>query len=351
MDLELALPGDSPFGNVGRPLTLFEGYKEWAAGDDAKALNEAAHSTSDFATYLGGVLRKRFYDVFKARTTDWTKYAQKVNLNDFRSTDAAVGLTEFSDLLEVAEEGEYKYGTLGERSGPTVRLRTYGRLMQMTRQLLINDDMGLLQRVPTAMARAARRTLQDDVLSVLIDNPDAHDGNPLFSVAHGNTGTAALSEAALEAAILAVMTQTNEDGKPLAVDMNSLTLTVPTSLMFTARRILQSTEINQTTAGAGTKNVLNDIVTLDVEPLLPDQTDWFIFSSIEDSDAKPIVLGLLNGNETPALMQKTTVQMLGSGAFDPYNLEVDSIDYKVRHDWGVSAGEWRVAYKSVVAGG
>lgn len=349
MELELALPGDSPFGNVGRPLALFEGYREWLGTDEAQKLEEAAHTTSDFATYLGAVIRKRFYDIFKARTTDWTKYAQKVNLTDFRATDAAVGLGEFSDLLEVAEEGEYKYGTMGERTGPTVRLRTYGRLMQITRQVLVNDDLGRLQKIPTAMARAARRTLQDDVLSVLIDNPNAHDGNPLFHAGtHGNAGTAALSEAALQAAILSVLTQTNEDGKPLAIDIDSLTLTVPTSLMFTARRILNSAVVGET-AGQGTNNVMQNVVKLDVETLLPDQNDWFLFGSIEDSDAKPIILGLLNGNETPALMQKTTMQMLGGGAYDPYNLEVDSVDYKVRHDWGVSPGEWRVAYKSVVA--
>lgn len=350
MDLELALPGDSPFGNVGRPLALFEGYKEWAATDEAVALQEAAHTTSDFATYLGAVVRKRFLDVFKARTTDWTQYAQKVNLSDFRATDAAVGLGEFSDLLEVAEEGEYKYGTMTDRSGPTVRLRTYGRLMQITRHVLVNDDLGRLQAIPTAMARAARRTLQDDVLSVLIDNPNAHDGNPFFHAGtHGNAGTSALSEAALQTAILAVLSQTNEEGKPLAVDMQSLELVVPTSLMFTARRILQSATVETTVAGQGNINTMQGIVKMRVEPLLPDQNDWFVFSSIEDSDAKPILLGLLNGNETPALMQKTTVQMLGGGAFDPYNLEVDSIDYKVRHDWGVQPGEWRTAYKSTVA--
>lgn len=349
MDLELALPGGTPFGNVGKPLILFEAYKEWQQSDEAKELSEAAHTTSDFATYLGGIVRKRLLDVFQSRTTDWRRYAQKVNLSDFRTTDAAVGLTEFSDLLEVAEEGEYKYGTLGERSGPTVRLRTYGRLMQITRQALINDDLGQLQRIPTAMAAAARRTLQDDVLSVLIDNPDTYDGNPLFDAgSHGNTGTAALSEAALQTAILAMLAQTNEDGKPVAMDLDSLELVVPTGLMFTARRIINSALVGET-AGQGTINPMQNVVRLRVEPLLTDQNDWFLFGSIDGSDAKPIVLGLLNGNETPSLMQKTTVQMLGSGAFDPYNLEVDSIDYKVRHDWGVSAGEWRVAYKSVVA--
>lgn len=348
MDYGIASP-DSPYGLVGGINGLFEAYKEWNENHpDALELREAAHTTSDFATYLGGVVRKRFYSAFKAKTTNWREYAHVVSVPDFR-TETLVGLTEFSDLLEVEEEGEYKFGTLGERSGPVIALRTYGRLLKISRKLLINDDQGRLGQAPDAMARAARRTLEKDVLSVLEDNPNTYDGNPLFHAgSHGNAGTAALSEAALQAAILAVLTQTNEDGDPLDINIESLELVVPTGLLFTARRILNSAVVGET-VGQGTNNVMKDIVRLRVEPLLSDQNDWYLRGKIEGSDASLIVVAFLNGKETPDLLQRTTVQQLGTGAFDPYNLEIDNIEYKVRHDWGVTPGEYRVGYKSVVA--
>ena len=35
---------------------------------------------------------------------------------------------------------------------------------------------------------------------------------------------------------------------------------------------------------------------------------------------------------------------------DPYTFELDSVDFKVRQDFGVAAVDWRGAYKSIVAG-
>jgi len=347
LDFSFVSPADNPYGLVGRPSLLFEGYNEWKAGDQAAELREAAHTTSDFGVYLSAVVRKRFFDAYASRTTDWRRYAQIESVPDFR-TETLVGLTEFSDLLEVEEENEYKYGTMGERSGPTIQLRTFGRLMQISRKLMINDDLGRLARVPAAMAQAAARTLEQDVLDVLITNPATYDGIAMFHASHGNLGSTALSEDSLQAAVLAVMAQTNEDGKPLDIDMNSIELVVPTALMFTAKRILNSVAVGQTT-GQGTDNVMKDVVSLYIEPKLTDANDWYLRASINGSSASLAVVAFLNGKQTPDLLQKTTVQQLGSGAFDPYNLEVDSIDYKIRHDWGVTPGEYRVGFKAVVA--
>lgn len=349
LDFGFSVPGENPYGLVGRPILLFEGYKEWNGSEQAEQLREAAHTTSDFATYLSGVIRKRFMDVYGSRTTDWSRYAMKQSLADFRE-DTLVGLTEFSDLLEVEEENEYKYGTVGEMEGPAVQLRTFGRLLQVSRKLLINDDLGRLSRLPAAMARAAARTLEQDVLDVLVNNATAYDGVAMFHASHGNLGSTALSESALQARILALLAQTNQNGDPLDIDMASIELIVPTGLMFTARRIINSAIVEQTSAGVGTANVMKDAVRLHVEPKFTDQTDWYLQSRIVGSDMAPVIVGFLNGKETPDVLQKTTVQQLGGGAFDPYALEVDSIDFKVRHDWGVSAGEWRLVDKSVVAG-
>lgn len=353
MELDFGIAaGGQPYGRIGRANTLFEAYLDWNENhEDAAQIREAAHTTSDFATYLGAVVRKRFFSAFKAKQLNWREYAQVVSVPDFRQ-ETLVGLTEFSDLLEVEEEGEYKFGTLGQRSGPVVQLRTFGRLLKLSRKLMINDDMGRLMQAPAAMARAARRTLENSVLAVLESNPNTYDGNPLFdATTHGNASTSALAEASLQTAILAVLTQTNEDGDPLDIDLESIELVVPTSLMFTAKRILNSAVVASTSsAGMGSANVMENIVKLRVEPKLSDQTDWYLRAKINDSDASLIIVAFLNGRDTPELLQRTTVSQLGGGAYDPYQLEVDHLEYKVRHDWGVTPGEYRVGYKATVAG-
>jgi hypothetical protein len=350
MDIELDIPLASDagaYGNMGRPVRFFEGYLDWHENSEQAAeLRESAHTTSDFATYLNGAVRKRFFDVYRALPLTWRQYARTVDVPDFKAEDVLVGLTEFSDLLEVPEEDEYKYGTIGEITGPTVQLRTYGRLMSIHRKVFINDDLGRIRTIPQAMARAAGRTLGKDVRSVLTANKVTYDGLPLFHASHNNLGSAALAETSLQAAITAMRKQTNQNGDRSAFVPRDLI--VPIELEFTARRLLQSAEINAN-SGEGTTNIMRGIVNLIVDPMLTDANDWYLQGTIEGDDPAAIIVAFLNGKETPDLLQRTTVQQLGGGAFDPYNLEVDSLDWKIRHDWGVTPGEWRGMYKAVVA--
>jgi phage major head subunit gpT-like protein len=350
LDFSFAQPTGNPYGNFGKPVRLFEGYREWSKTPQASELEEAAHTTSDFATYLSAVIRKRFYDVYRAAASDWRRYSSTHNMTDFRPENL-VGLTEFSDLLEVMEEEDYKYGTVGQMTGPQLELRTYGRLLQISRKAMINDDLGKLAMLPDAMARAAARTLQNKVLSMLTTAQTAYDGNPFFDAGtHGNAGTGALAEATLQTAILALLGQTNQNGDPLAISESDMELVVPIGLKFTAARIVNSAVVEQSAAGTGTINVLQQAVRVHTERLLTDQTDWYLHSRIEGSDAAPVNTAFLNGQQEPAMFQKTTMQQLGGGAYDPYNLEVDSIDWKIRHDWGVVPGEYRLIYKATVAG-
>ena len=354
MDFALDLPGlvadgvGGRYGNIGKPSRMLEAYLDWNENDEQAAqLREAAHTTSDFATYLDGVVRKRFFDVYKALPLTWREYARTVDVPDFKADDVLVGLGEFSDLLEVSEEEEYKYGTIGEITGPVVQLRTYGRLMSIHRKVFINDDLGRIRTIPQAMARAAGRTLAKDVRGVLVNNPVTYDGTALFHATHNNLGSTALGEASLQAAITAMRKQTNQNGDRASFVPKDLI--VPIDLEFTARRLLQSAEVTNTTNLGGTTNIMKGILNLVVDPQLVDANDWYVQGSIEGEEPAAIIVAFLNGKETPDLLQRTTVQQLGGGAFDPYNLEVDSLDWKVRHDWGVTPGEWRAIYKAVVA--
>ena len=56
-------------------------------------------------------------------------------------------LGEAPQLLEVGESGEFKRGTLGE-SKESYKVRTYGQMVAITRQVLINDDLDAFTRIP-----------------------------------------------------------------------------------------------------------------------------------------------------------------------------------------------------------
>ena len=132
-----------------------------------------------------------------------------------------------------------------------------------------------------------------------------------------------------------------------------------------ARRIINSTvtgtSINYTggTAGIGTDyfdkgtlNPLQGILSGDAivrEAFLTDTTDWYLFA--QPSDVPAFAVGFLNGSEAPfvGLKDPQVRNAMGPG-MDPYTFELDSVDFKVRHDFGVAAVDPRGAFKSVVAG-
>lgn len=97
----------------------------------------------------------------------------------------------------------------------TKRIATFGREFGITRQAIINDDIGVLTRIPEAYVRAASRGINKMVYQLLQLNGNIYDGKPLFGAAHGNLAAtgAPLSVASLGAAKAAMRKQTNLRGK------------------------------------------------------------------------------------------------------------------------------------------
>ena len=65
---------------------------------------------------------------------------RKRTANDFRSL-TPVRLGEYPTLEEVTQHGEFKYGPMKE-AYESYRLKTYGKIIALTRQAIVNDDLG-----------------------------------------------------------------------------------------------------------------------------------------------------------------------------------------------------------------
>ena len=92
----------------------------------------------------------------------------------------------------VGEAGEYKYASVTDGQ-ETWQLYTYGNILAITRQTIINDDMGALTTIPSQMGIKA--ALKENTLAwaKITDNAAMADGVALFHATHANytgTGTA-----------------------------------------------------------------------------------------------------------------------------------------------------------------
>jgi len=332
----LAQPTD---GNPFRGLTMVEMARASveAAGVNTRGMDRMqvvglafTHSNSDFPALLGNAARTAILRGYQEVEEQFDQFTRAVNVPDFKPT-SLVGLGAFSNLDIVPEGGEYKYGTFSEQS-QSMRLVTYGKLFSITRQAVINDDLGVFNDVPRKMGQAAKRTLANAVYQLLISNPNLADGHALFSAEHGNLlAGATITSNSVSAMQAAMALQKDADGNVIRVPMKSLL--VPVALSGAALTVRAS----QFEVGAQRNNTTPNIVQNTFDVISDGRLDaasstaWYGVANSAFVDG--IVVGYLDGNQTPFLDQHE-------------GFTVDGVAWKVRLDAAPAIADYRGLYKN-----
>jgi ATP-dependent protease ClpP protease subunit len=282
-------------------------------------------STSDFVNILANVANKSMLKGFGEADETFDRFTAKGTLNDFRpSTRVDLGL--FPNLLKVEEGAKYEIGTVSDRK-ESIALATYGRVFPITRQAIINDDLGMLMRIPQRMGRGAKRTIGNLVFAVLNSNGNMSDGVALFHANHKNLlsgGSSALSVSSLDAGRTLMAKQKDPDSIAAALNIRPKTLLVPVALQGTALQLIKSeTDPSQSNPGVKNKvaNMVEDVVA-DARLDAASATAWYLAAGPNDTDT--IEVAYLNGQDAPYMEQKI-------------GFEVDGVEMKVRLDAGVAA--------------
>ena len=184
-----------------------------ALGCDRQAVRAAGmHTTSDFPLLLGGAVNRTLRAAYDLAPQTWRPLGRQTTVPDFRAvTRAALG--DISALEQVKEHGEYKYGTLSEDGAP-LKVAKFGKIIAITWEAIVNDDLGALSRIPQALGAAAAQTESDLIWALLLGNPNFTDGAPLFDSSHGNLAAAggAINTTTLAAARAAMRKQKSKAG-------------------------------------------------------------------------------------------------------------------------------------------
>lgn len=232
----------------------------------------AAHGTSDFALTVMDATGKTAMASYRAAESPLKALCRKQTLRDFK-TSTAIRLGEMGELEEMAENGEFTATSRAEE-GESINLKTFGRRIDLTRNLIINDDLNLLSDTVRAFGEAAAQTEAAIMVAMLTGNPDMRDGTPVFDASRGNIGdTAGLpSKATLTENREAMRLRTGTDGKTI-IDAPPRYLLVPADLETEAEEILAAIQPG-TTADV---NPFAGKLKLLVEPRLPSGT-WYLFA-------------------------------------------------------------------------
>lgn len=231
-------------------LSAFEVAKEIVSenGYNVKGVSKqeiikrAFHSTSDFTNILENVASKRLQMGYESVPQVWREFMREGTLRDFKQTSIA-HLDEAPALQELGEGAEIKYGTMGD-SKEVYQLATYAKGVSVTRQTIINDDLGAFIKVNESFGRAAAHLENTVALkNQIIDNPTMGDGTVLFHADHSNLGTpGALAEATLSELKQLIREQTDSQGREM--ELSPAFLLCGADNEVTAKKLLAAQSAN-----------------------------------------------------------------------------------------------------------
>nr|DAV82625.1 MAG TPA: major capsid protein [Caudoviricetes sp.] len=298
-------------------------------GDNMELARAAINSTSTFPAIMSNLANKSVMVGFNEAETTYQIWAGKGSNRDFKEA-ARVALSEAGTLELVPEGGQFKQDSFGEASART-KVATYGKLFSLTRQAIINDDLGMFSKIATKYGSAAKRLVNKMVYAQLTGNVKMQDNVALFDSKHGNVAATgeALSVKAIAKAITAMRRQKGIQGEA-TLNVTPKYLVVPPELEMTAYQIVNSTAaVDGVNSGVVNPYKGRFIVVADAE--LTDPDAWYLVADATQHDT--IEVTYLNGVETPRLETRQ-------------GFDVDGIEYKVAFDCGVSALDFRGLYKN-----
>ena len=296
----------------------------------------AAFSVASLSNILGDSIGKTLVDAYAETTSAWKTFCHIGDCSSFRD-HKGVRPAAIASLDVVGAGGAIKNGNLSEEDSFTFRVDSYAKILVITRQTMVNDDLGFLSDMAPMLGQAAGRSLNDLLWSTILGGQTAN----YFSSGNANLATtaSALAVATLGAAVAAMRSQRDDQGFDL--NIQPAVLVVPPALELTARALLNSAEVLGTSGVSG--NPVQGIVpNLLVEPRISNSTrfsntsstQFYVFGAPKD---RAITVGFLNGATTPTIET-------ADADFNTLGMQI-----RVFHDFGVALADPRAAHKSTGA--
>lgn len=290
--------------------------------------------SSTLANVLGNAITRRLVADYRTPNVydAWRPVVSVVPISDFR-TQERTRFGGYGDIPAVAQGAAYQALTSPTDEKATYAISKRGGTEDITLEMIKNDDVGAIRRIPVSLSRAAKRTLAKFVFDFVRTNPTLYDSVAFFHATHGNLGAAALDASSLAARRLAMLKQT-EAGSADRLGIGPRYLVVAVDLQETAVNLFnRNTNLDKT--------FVNEM-SLTIIPVWywEDTNDWAL--AADPMDIPGIEIGFLDGNEEPELFVQDN-PTVGSMFTN------DKVTYKIRHIFGGNVVDFRGWDKSVVA--
>jgi hypothetical protein len=317
--------------NSFRGASLFDIAKK-VSGVDGFGLSkdeiaQRAMVTTDFPLLLIDSGNRSLEKEFDAQAPTARAWIKEVDLPDFRiNTDITRGGAG-GRLEKVAENGELKERELSEAKEKW-SLESFGNKFTMTRQMIINDDLGAFNDMLEELAILSSNLINGSVYDMLRtqDGYVMDDGKSIFHADHNNVGNTALSPASLAAAKTAMRKQVAQDGTT-KLNITPTYLIVAPELEYTAYQILNSTADLQDNKNSGVVNPLYKSMQVIVDAELATATEWYLVAG-----RRTLKAGYLQGSGRRPILRVDNSSMARTS-------------FEGIFDFGLMAEDYRGVYK------
>lgn len=282
------------------------------------------HTTSDFPVILANEANRSMLQGYEAAGQTFRPLVRETSAPDFKDV-VKLRVGNQVELKEVTEAGEFEIGNLNDAESERYKLRTYGRIVNISRHVIINDDLGVFTDAAFGFGRSSANLESNLVWGLIIKNQKLGDGKALFHADHANIAAAgaAIGIDAIDALDQLIGAQT-EPGTKDALNLYGRYILVPRTLRLAAQRAIgfvSAAEVDKLNPLAGQYQVI-------AEPRLTrnSPTSWYLAAGPES--APTIELAYLEGQR-------------GVYTTSREGFEVDGVQVKGRIDVGVGLMDHR----------
>jgi hypothetical protein len=285
--------------------------------------------SSDFPYILANVANKTLRDAYEAAPQTFKPFCRQTIAPDFKML-ARVQLGDAPTLEKVNESGEFKRGSVSD-AREQYALATYGKVVAINRQVIINDDLDAFTRLPAMFGRAAADLESDTVWGIITANAAMGDGTALFHATHGNLAGSggAIAVATLGAGRQAMRQQKGLNGR--YINVMAKYLVVPSALETIAEQYVTQTNVIYTKS-SDFNPFANKLQVL-AEPRLDGSSAISWYMAADPMQIDTIEYAYLEGNEGVYLESRV-------------GFDVDGLELKARLDFAAKAIDWRGFYKN-----
>lgn len=317
------------------------------ASREIKASNGS--STLSLPGVLSNIANKQMLQSYEDNKGIWEKICSTTDTSDFKSFDS-YRLTEAGVLEQVGPAGEIKHTSLGEESFSN-RVVNHARLIGLTEEMLMNDDLGAFQRLARHFGRMSAHAIEQSVINTLNSasvNAGAGSSSDFFRGAaldnmqanYFEGATSALSIDSLGEAWQLFADQTDSQGKPIMLSPSVLLTSTKNAIL--SKQLYNSTEVRISGTTDRTRAVSNQWAGM-FEPVMSqylgqtamggDEDAWYLVSQVSD-DFAPIQVAFLSGQRTPQIER-----------FD-YDPNMLGVTFRAKLPFGVALQDARCIVKS-----